>query len=241
MRLHAEGRLAKLVFHVSPPEREIVRADFPRTVSWLTATAASAGLDQVRLTMFPATSNRSGLIANKLSGTDMYRDLFRRWNGRKLGGVKIRMELVLKRFFKTLGEIADLVRAFAFPCLWNANLFITASGDSICCNDQAVRNPQGGIATHSIAELVKLKENMSPSPACAGCDQRPEKMAGSPAACVFALAARCRMALAGKGMKTPADGARTRSAGIAVRCRKLKEPAIRKPQRKEAGHGSPTA
>jgi hypothetical protein len=197
MKLAAEGRLARLYFHLSPPEREVVRRDFAATVDFLTSRARAAGLGEIELVMFPATANRSGLIRNRIAGTDMFRDLFRNHDGAAVNGVTVRLKLVLKRFFEGLGEIADLVRAFRFPCLWNANLFIAAGGESICCNDQAVRNPLGNVLTHSIAELVAEKEAYLPGGVCAGCDQRPERMTGSVAACAFALAARARLALAG--------------------------------------------
>ncbi len=196
MSMAAGGGLARLNFHVSPPEREVVRRDFPKTVDFLTGMARSVGLAEIDLVMFPATANRSGLVRNRFAGTDMYRDFFRQYDGQPVNGVTVRMKLVLHRFFAGLGEIADLVRAFSFPCLWNANLFIAAGGESICCNDQAVRNPQGNVLTHSIAGLMAAKERQLPGRTCAGCDQRPERMTGSPLAAIFALAARARLALA---------------------------------------------
>jgi hypothetical protein len=196
MAMAARGELARLYFHISPPEREFVRRDFPETVEFLASRARAAGLRELELVMFPATSNRSGLLRSRFRGVDTYRDLFRAWDGRELAGVTVHLKLVLKRFFEGLGEIADLMRAFRFPCLWNANLFIAAGGESICCNDQAVRNPLGNVLTHSIAELVIEKETYLPGAVCAGCNQRPERMAGSPAAWAFGLAARTRLALA---------------------------------------------
>ena len=217
MRLAAGGKLARLHFHVSPPEREVIRRDFARTVDFLTGAARSAGLGEVGMVMFPATANRSGLVRNRVAGTDMYRDLFRRYDGKPVNGVTVRMRLVLHRFFAGLGEIADLVRAFSYPCLWNANLFIAADGSSICCNDQAVRNPQGNVLTDSLAGLMAAKERQLPGGTCTACDQRPERMTGSPLACVFALAARVRLALAhGTAEKEGAeDGAQSPALGAA--------------------------
>jgi hypothetical protein len=204
MRLRAEGRLARLYFHISPPEREIVRRDFSKTVDFLTGLARSAGLGEITLVMFPATANRAGTVRNRISGTDMYRDFFRRYDGKKVNGVTVRMMLVLDRFFTGIGEIADLVRAFRFPCIWNASFFIAADGSSICCNDQAVSDPQGNVQLDSLEGLMRAKERQLPGSTCAGCDQRPEKMAGSPSVGFFALAARARLALAG----TEADDGR---------------------------------
>ncbi len=211
MEKAAKGELSKLYFHVSPPEREIVRRDFDKTIAFLTERAKACGLSSIEMIMFPATSNRSGSVLNRLHGTDMYRDLFRRYNGREQNGVRIRMKLVLDRFLKGFKEISDLVRAFRFPCLWNANLFIAADGFSICCNDQSVRNPMGNIAEHSIDQLMVAKENYWPKRTCIGCDQRPELTCGTPVAFLFGQAAKIRMTLAGKPLSerfAPAVGCR---------------------------------
>jgi hypothetical protein len=195
MAAAAAGRLARLCFHVSPPEREIIRADFPDTLEFLTARAARAGLEEIALVMFPATSNRSGLVRSRARGTDSYRDLFARYHGRSVNGVRVRMTPVQKRFFANAGEVLDLLRCFRFPCIWNANLFIAAGGESTCCNDQAVRRPLGNVLTSSIAELMAAKEQAGPGVTCAACNQRPETMRGSAAARIFSVAARMRIAL----------------------------------------------
>ena len=78
MAMAAKGEIARLYFHVSPPEREFVRRDFPETVEFLASRAAAAGMSEVELTMFPATSNRSGLLRSRFTGIDTYRDLFRK-------------------------------------------------------------------------------------------------------------------------------------------------------------------
>ncbi|MCK5064287.1 MAG: hypothetical protein KAQ97_03335, partial [Candidatus Fermentibacteraceae bacterium] len=174
--LRAEGQLSKLIFHISPPEIEIIRHDFPETIDYLTKLARGNGLGEIELVLFPATSNRSGLIRNTFAAVDMYKDLFRRYDGHVVNGVNIRMKLVLKRFFSSTGEIADLVRNFRFPCLWNANFFIAADGSSICCNDQSVRNPLGNILSDSIAALMHYKEQYMPGHICAGCNQSPERL-----------------------------------------------------------------
>jgi len=108
----------------------------------------------------------------------------------------VSLQLVVRRFFVNSGEIFDLFRSFTFPCLWNANLLITADGRSICCNDQAARQPQGDLGRHSIADLMAIKEAMLPQPICATCNQSPTAMSGSPALFLFRLAARARLALA---------------------------------------------
>ncbi|NOQ22478.1 MAG: hypothetical protein GQ565_07495 [Candidatus Aegiribacteria sp.] len=193
MEYRAAKQLSKLYFHISPPATEIIRHDFPKTIDFLTRLARGNGLGEIELILFPATSNRSGLIRNTVVTVDMYKDLFRRYNGHAVNGVNIRMKLVLKRFFSNTGEIADLVRSFRFPCLWNANFFIAADGSSICCNDQSARNPLGNILFNSIDTLMQYKEQYMPGQICAGCNQSPERLKGSPEAVLFSLIARFRM------------------------------------------------
>lgn len=196
MEFRAKGRFSKLMFHISPPEIEIIRHDFADTVDYLTRLARGKGLGEIELVMFPATSNRSGLIRSTVVRVDMYKDLFRRYNGRSVNGVNIRMKLVLKRFFSGIGEIADLIRSFRFPCLWNANFFIAADGSSICCNDQSVRNPLGNILYDSIDVLMQYKEQYAPGQICAGCNQSPERLKGSAEAVLYSCIARFRILLA---------------------------------------------
>ena len=193
MEFRAKGQLSKLFFHISPPETEIIRHDFPETTDFLTRLARRKRLGEIELVLFPATSNRSGLIRNNVVAVDMYKDLFKRYNGYAVNGVNIRMKLVLKRFFSSIGEIADLTRSFRFPCLWNANFFIAADGSSICCNDQSVRNPLGNILFDSIATLMQYKEQYMPGRICAGCNQSPQHLKGSVEAVLFSYIARFRI------------------------------------------------
>ncbi len=196
MELKAAGWLKRLYFHISPPDREVVLRDFPKTVERLTAMAGRAGLGELDLVLFPATSNRSGLVKNKVKGFSAYPDLFRAFHGKAVNGVRLNLTISYRRFFRKRSEILDLVRSFDLPCMWNAHLFITSGGDSICCNDQAVRSPQGNILRHSIAELMVRKERHRPDAVCAGCDQRPDRLTGSLFARTMGLTGRLRLALA---------------------------------------------
>lgn len=193
MEFRAKGQLSKLFFHISPPEIEIIRHDFTETIDFLTKVASGNGLGEIELVLFPATSNRSGLIRSSIVTVDMYKDLFRKYNRHTVNGVNIRMKLVLRRFFSSAGEIADLVWSFKFPCLWNANFFIAADGSSICCNDQSVRNPLGNILSDSIDTLMQYKEEYMPGQICAGCNQSPQRLKGSAEAVLFSIIARLRM------------------------------------------------
>lgn len=193
MSQKASGALSNLYFHISPPETKIIRNDFPKTIDGLTRLAANNGLDELQLVLFPAPSNRSGLVSNSAAGVDMYRDLFKQYNGSIINSVTIRMQLVLHRFFSSISEIGDLLRSFRFPCLWNANFFISSDGSSICCNDQSVRTVQGNIIHDSIETLIQVKEQFRPGPACEDCNQSPQNLHGSFEAKLFSLLAKARM------------------------------------------------
>lgn len=195
MRLRAEGRIAKLAFHLSPPERDLVRQGFADTVDTLSRMAAEAGLDRLELVLFPATSNRGGLVRERGEAVDTYRDLRRAVGGKRVNGVRVALQLSHQRFYRSAWELLDVLRASAFPCLWNGSFFIAADGSSICCNDQAARCPQGSVHRQTLRELVEAKEDMSPARVCRGCDQDPTRMGGSLAPALFALAARARRAV----------------------------------------------
>lgn len=195
-RLRATGALKQLYLHVSPPERDLIRRDLPTTIETLTKMGEEVGLKELTLVMFPATTNRSGLIANRLTRTDSMKDLFKRWNGVRVHGVQLKLELMSKRFFRKTSELVDLFLAFDFPCLWNANLFITPHGDSICPNDQAVRQPLGNLQSHSILQLMEEKERYQGGIPCQDCDSAPHRMRGSLFAESIAAAAKVRMRMA---------------------------------------------
>lgn len=196
-RLQAREKIDRICFHISPPDRDIIRQDFSRTVDVLTAAAGAAGVSEIELVMFPGTSNRSGLIRNSITSTDFYKDLFKKHHNRETNGVTVKMTTVLKRFFKSTAEICDMVRANDYPCIWNANFFIAPDGSSICCNDQAVKNPFGNIMHSSLPELMHRKETYMPNSVCRSCDQQPHRMKGSFTALLLNLASRVRMKLSG--------------------------------------------
>jgi sulfatase maturation enzyme AslB (radical SAM superfamily) len=193
MEERATGRLRQLYFHISPPEVDLIRADFPATIDGLTRLAHNNKMEEINLILFPAPSNRTGLVTGSTSRTDMYRDLFRQYNDTTFNRVTVRMKLVLQRFFPSLSEIGDLLRHFIFPCLWNGNFFITPDGSSICCNDQSVQTIQGNILNDSIAALMTAKEQFKPGTSCRHCNQSPRHLRGSPEARIFSLLARLRM------------------------------------------------
>ncbi len=190
--LQGQGRIA-LEFHISPPYREYVRPDFPETVRFLTGLARRNGAGEVNLLLFPALANRAGSVPSFFGGVDMYRDLFKTYHQKTLNGVRVSMAISAKRFYPDFSHIADLFRAFNYPCIWYGNIFLAPTGDSACCNDQSLEETRGNILTHSIVEIMEMKEEKFPSKLCRACNQAPEKLYGSPSALAFRLAAAIRL------------------------------------------------
>jgi hypothetical protein len=195
MELSAQSGAGRLHFNVSPPQRDVIRRDFSVTVDFLTRLASETGLPYIQLVMLPATFNRTGLVANRFKTLDNYRYLFQKFNGKMINGVKVSMTTSQKKFFPQIMDFVDLLRAFDYPCMRNANLFLAADGSSICPNDQAVRNPFGNLMTDNIEMLMHKKEIYWPNNICAECDAAPHQMQGSFSTSFFSTCARMRMAV----------------------------------------------
>jgi hypothetical protein len=192
MAYAAKGQL-NLEFHLSPPYLDYIRPDFAQTLEFLTKLANKSGLKELQLLLFPVTANRVGFVRSIFNGIDMYPDLFRAYNGKSVNGVRIMMNISLKRFFPKVSDLLDLFKAFDYPCIWYGNLFISPFGDSICCNDQSIKEPSGNIFTHSVKELMELKEKKLPSEICKSCNQAPDRMYGSPFALIYRMASGIRL------------------------------------------------
>ncbi len=188
-----------IYFNISPPDRDIIRCDFERTIDLLTKLAKNAGHETIQLVMFTATSNRGGRVKNKIRGIDSYKDIISKFNGEKVNHVKVLMTTELERFFPSLNHLFDFIVSFDYPCLWNGNLLIAADGSSICCNDQVGQYSFGHVMETDIQGLMSLKERHSQSKICAACDAAPQKLYGSPAAILFNFASRTRIQLARLG------------------------------------------
>lgn len=175
MRLRARGDIPRLEFHISPPTFEYLRPDFPQTLEFLTKLAAENGLTDINVKMFPVLSNRSGKV--KLGKTskklDLYPDYFKRYNKTKLNGVFITMFYPYDYFYPSFAYFFDLWRAFKFPCVWVGNIYLSALGGSDCPNDQEMREQSGNVLTHSLKQIMEIKENRLPGEICKPCNQRP--------------------------------------------------------------------
>jgi hypothetical protein len=174
MSMAAEKRIPNLAFHISPPYYKYIRPDFPDTVEFLTKLAKANGMRELKLEIFPSATNRAGFVKTELYRVDLYKDYFRKYNQRKINSVKVDMTLSHKRFFPITASYMDVLKSFRYPCLWFVHFYISPIGDSCCCNDQNVQEPFGNITSHSIRELMELKENSIPK-LCSLCSHTPEK------------------------------------------------------------------
>lgn len=175
----AKGKIPKLTFHISPPVMEFVRPDFPETIAFLAKKCRKYGLKELFAEIIPGYTNKGGRAKKQEKPIDMFRDYFRQYNDKHIDGVKICLFSSAKHFYPSLFDIIDVLRAFRYPCLYYGNVFLTAKGDSICCNDQSGRMPVGNIIINSLREIMTLKEDQPPLKICRSCNVRPDKIYGS--------------------------------------------------------------
>ncbi len=173
------GRLKDLYFHCSPPQRDIVRNGISAMLDHLTKTAKKHRVGKIKVIIFPATSNRSGAIKKQYKTIDMFKDIYKKYNKKKINTVQVELMYSYKMFYKSIMEIVDVFRSFKYPCLWNASFFISSSGASLCVNDQAHSYDFGDIFSHSFKELMERKESYEPDFLCKPCNQKPTDLKGS--------------------------------------------------------------
>ncbi len=178
MSLRAQNKIPGLEFHISPPFLDYVRPDFPQTINVLSTLANKNGLRVLNLKIFPVLSNRTGLVKRFLNNFDMYKDYFKRYNGKIINGVVINMFYSYDFFYPNFRDFVDLLRAFNFPCLWYGNIYLSSFGDSDCPNDQNIQEPLGNLFTHSLREIMEIKEERLPGAICKSCNQTPAKLFG---------------------------------------------------------------
>lgn len=175
MRLVAQKKIPRLDFHVAPPVFNYIRPDFDMTLDILSRIAANSGLLNLSFEMFVVNSNRAGAFDKNDVKMDDLRDIIHKYNFKRINGVTVNLYRSSKRYFSHFTEILDVVKSFKYPCLWNANLFITAKGDSVCCNDQMAKEPLGSVWHYTLKELIEKKENNGMMSVCEMCGHSPEK------------------------------------------------------------------
>jgi hypothetical protein len=195
MRLRARGDIPRLEFHISPPTFEYLRPDFPRTLEFLAKLAAESGLTDINIKMFPILSNRSGKVKLRRTSkkVDLYPDYFERYNKTLVHGIYINMFYSYDFFYPSFRHFFDLWRAFKFPCVWVGNIFLSPFGGSDCPNDQGLREQNGNILTHSLRQIMEIKEDRMPGDICKPCNQKPLELYKVGFLPVFHLAAHLKM------------------------------------------------
>jgi pyruvate-formate lyase-activating enzyme len=179
MKLHAEGKIANLEFHIAPPYMEYVKGDLPSTLDFLSKLASENGLRKLRLTLFPAQTNRAGRLGENHKKIERFKEIFQKYHRKLYNNVEIMLSLSLDKFFQGPLDFVDLLKSFDYPCFWYSNLFITAAGDSVCCNDQSALEKDGNIFNESIKRIMEIKEKQGPLQICRSCNQSPEKLSGA--------------------------------------------------------------
>lgn len=193
MKSYAEGKLDNLEFHIAPPYMEYVKADFPRTLDFLSKLASENGLRTLQLTLFPVPTNRAGKLGVNHKKIERFHEIFHKYHRKSYNDVEIRLSLSLDKFFQGPFEFIDLLKSFDYPCFWYGNIFITAAGDSVCCNDQSALEKDGNIFTESIKRIMEIKEKQGPLQICKSCNQSPEKLSGALYLSLHKFVARMKM------------------------------------------------
>jgi hypothetical protein len=179
MHLNAAGEIKSLEIHIAPPYREIIKNDFPETLERLTQLAEKNGMRQLNLVLFPSLTNRAGGLRIMTKKVDRYPEFYRKYHQKIYNSVKVYLSLSSGKFYRGLFEFVDLLKSFKYPCIWYGNIFLTASGDSVCCNDQSALEKDGNISEKAIREIMEFKEKRRPVRMCKSCNQSPEKLTGA--------------------------------------------------------------
>lgn len=177
--LYANQLIPKLEIHISPPYAPYVNDDIEKTIEHLAAIAHGQKTKQLNLTLFPTLTNRGGELQIYDRKMNTYDRVFKKYHRKYYDGVLINLTLSWKNFYRSIFDLYDLLKSFEYPCIWGGNFFLTASGDSCCCNDQSVLEKEGNILQNTIKELMEVKENQLQRKLCKKCNQAPEQMSGS--------------------------------------------------------------
>lgn len=193
MQLYGKGELSDLEFHISPPYQKYVATDFSETVAFLAKLARKNNMNKLKLLLFPAASNRTGVVCTSFKKINKYESYFRRYNRKKIDSIKIMLNLSTKRFYPHLKDIFELLFTFNYPCIWYGNIFLSPFGDSCCSNDQNISEPLGNIVDDSIERIMEIKENKWPTRLCLNCNQAPEKLRGGLLFLFYRLVTKLRL------------------------------------------------
>ncbi len=193
MNLYKDGKLKELRIHISPPYI-LSYKDFPETINFLTKLASSINLDNIKIVIFPSTSNRAGTIEKQGFINTFYRKHKKRFDNKVVNGVKITMFSELNVFYPKTKDVL-LVLLQKFPCIWKSgSMSIDSKGNyRFCINDAESRFIIGNIHKNSISSIYNKIKKSGKSPNCADCNENPVNMGSTPLQRLYSFAARVRM------------------------------------------------
>ncbi|MCD6404980.1 MAG: radical SAM protein [Planctomycetes bacterium] len=193
MERYRDGRLSELRVHLSPPCQQSFE-DFDETMQFLTRLASRLHLDNIRIVIFPSTSNRAGEVSEEGFINNFYRAHQRRYAGKVLNGVKVVMLSEFNVFYPTYFHVVRVL-ADRFPCIWKGGSISINSvgGYRYCINDSESLYTLGSLDETSLVEVFRKLRLTDPSPGCSGCNQNPANMGDDPVQRLYRFAAGIRM------------------------------------------------
>lgn len=191
---YANQQIPKLEIHISPPYAPYVNDDIDKTIDHLIAITNTKKAHQLNLVLFPTLTNRGGELKIYDRKMNTYKRIYKKYNKKKFDEVFVNLTLSWKYFYRNIFDLIDLLRAFEYPCIWDGNFFLTAGGDSCCCNDQSVFEKEGNISENTLKQLLEIKEKRSQSEMCKKCNQAPEQMSGGIYLAIHRLCTKIKMA-----------------------------------------------
>jgi hypothetical protein len=190
-----QSSLKELRIHISPPVKKSFE-DFPKTISFLTKLASSIDLNNIKIVTFPTTSNRAGSVKEKDFLNNFYGEHLKKYNGKKINGVKVKMLSEMNVFYLNYIDIIKVL-SHKFPCLWKAgSLPIDSSGNyRFCINDASSKVKLGNIKKDGIEDIIKKLRKVKESVNCPNCNQNPVNMGYDPLQKTYGFLAKIRMKL----------------------------------------------
>jgi MoaA/NifB/PqqE/SkfB family radical SAM enzyme len=192
MEFYRDNKLKELRIHISPPVKQAFD-DFPKTLDFLTNLASSIGLYNLNIVTFPTTSNRAGKVNNKNFLNNFYGEHLKKYNGKKINGVKVKMLSEMNVFYLNYIDIIKVI-FHKFPCLWKAgSLSIDSSGNyRFCINDAYSLVKIGNIKKNSLKHVLDKVYRIKESTNCRLCNQNPSNMGNDPLQKIYGALAKIR-------------------------------------------------
>lgn len=193
MIAYRDKKIPELRIHISPPVQHSFE-HFPRTLHFLTELANQVNLDNLKIVIFPSTSNRAGSIKKENFVNNLYRKYIRKYNKKKLNGVKINFLSEFNVFYKNYFSLAKILTQ-PFPCIWKGgSISIDSSGNyRFCINDVFSEAKIGNIYNMGLKKASINLKKASPSKNCYCCNQNPSYMGEDISERIYSTLSRFRM------------------------------------------------